>query len=85
LNEFLEFAFGHANGATIKCLCSNCGFKKGQIRDVVQEHLTCPTFPQNYQTWYMHGEGPSGNESVTVTSAHVIEDFIESHNSMETC
>jgi len=76
LNEFLEFAFGHANGIVIKCLCSKCGFKKWQTRDVVQEQLTCSTFPQNYQTWYMHGEGLSRNEFVAVTSVHVIEDFI---------
>jgi len=83
LNEFLEFAFGHAIGVVIKCSCSKCGFKKWQTRDVVQEHLTCSTFPQNYQTWYMHGEGLSGNELMAVTSAYVIEDFVESRNPME--
>ena len=52
LNEFLEFEFGHANGVGIKSMCSKCGFKKWQTRDVVQEHVTCTTFPQNYHTWY---------------------------------
>ena len=85
LNEILKFSFGHVDGVFIKCPCSKFGFKKWKTRDIVQEHLTCTTFPQNYQTLYMHGEGASGNEFVIVTSVRVIEDFIESHNSMETC
>jgi len=80
---FLDIAFQHANGPVIKCPCAKCVFKKWQTRDVVQEHLTCTTFPQNYKTWYLHGEGPSVTGSMVARSAHVIEDLLKSQNPIE--
>jgi len=83
LNIFLDFAFEHGNGRVIKCPCSKCGFNKWQTRDAVLEHLTCRPFPENYKTWYMHGEGPSVSDSMAGRSANVVQDFLESQNPME--
>jgi len=79
----LNFAFEHGNGHAIKCPCSKCGFKKWQTRDIVQEHLTCRPFPENYRTWYLHGEGLSVSEVVATTSANVVEDISGFQNPME--
>jgi len=83
LNIFLDFAFEHGNGLVIKCPCSKCGFRKWQTRDVAQEHLICRPFPENYKTWYFHGEGPSVSGTTTSTSATMVEDLLETQNPME--
>jgi len=51
--------------------------------NVFYEQLTCRTFFQNYKFWYLHCEGPSVIESMTASSTHVVEDFIEPQNPME--
>ncbi|KAK7281307.1 hypothetical protein RIF29_09160 [Crotalaria pallida] len=71
-------------GRTIKCPCSKCGFKKWQSREVVEEHLTCRPFPQNYKVWYLHGETSNVVESDAFDSSHVIRDTLQPQNPMET-
>jgi len=83
LNIFLDFAFEHSNGRVSTCPCLRCGFKKWQTRNVVLDHLTCRAFPENYKTWYLHNEGPSVSGTMTTRSAVVVEDCLESQNSME--
>lgn len=86
LNKFLDFAFQHRSieGRTIKCPCPKCGIKKWQIRDVVQDHLICRPFPENYKVWYWHGEESNVIESETFESTHVIQDTLQPQNVMET-
>ncbi|XP_059292742.1 uncharacterized protein LOC132046198 [Lycium ferocissimum] len=57
LNQFLNFAFNNgAIGDKIKCPCHKYGFRKWQTRKIVFNHLIDKPFPQNYVTWFMHGE-----------------------------
>lgn len=88
LAKFLDFAFMHKSiegrgGCKIVCPCSNCGCKKWQTRDVVQEHLTCRPFPQNYKFWNWHGEGSNIVESGASEQRHVNEDILQPQDPIE--
>ncbi|XP_075084789.1 uncharacterized protein LOC142168035 [Nicotiana tabacum] len=75
LDKFLDFAFKNAAVEdTIRCPCPKCGFGKWQTREIVQDHLICKPFPQNYIIWNLHGEKlvvePSGDRDVMQEMVH---------------
>ncbi|XP_075076754.1 uncharacterized protein LOC142163375 [Nicotiana tabacum] len=81
LDKFLDFAFKNAAVEdTIRCPCPKCGFGKWHTREIVQDHLICKSFPQNYVIWNLHGEkqvvAPSGDRDVMQEMFHP-ENLIE--------
>ncbi|XP_060185745.1 uncharacterized protein LOC132615196 [Lycium barbarum] len=57
LHEFLDFAFKNATVEdTIRGPCPVCRFRTWKTRGIVEDHLICKPFPQNYVIWNSHGQ-----------------------------
>ena len=59
VNEFLDFAFNHAQSRaedTILCPCDRCTNRYRCTREVVLRHLYYNGFMVNYYVWRLHGE-----------------------------
>jgi len=56
-NDFLEGAWGQAEGASVLwCPCRSCANKKRKTKKVMGQHLCKYGFTPDYTQWILHGE-----------------------------